>query len=79
MFGAKCGSCHGIDHPSAGLTLITYGGALQGATAGPVILPRNSAQSELVLVQMDEHFANLTAQELDAVKKWIDAGALEKQ
>jgi hypothetical protein len=74
---AKCGGCHG-SKPAGGLTLTTYAGAMQGANEGPVIIAGDSAQSVLVQVMGDEHYANLTAQELQAIKQWIDAGAVEK-
>jgi hypothetical protein len=76
LFAAKCGSCHGTN-PAFGLNLTTYAGAMKGGNEGPVIKPGDSAHSLLVLIQSSGHFANLSGQELDAVKRWIDAGALE--
>lgn len=78
LFAAKCGTCHGENQPSAGLNLTTYAGLLKGSTSGPVIIPGHSADSRLVKVQSTEHYANLSAQELQAVKQWIDSGAPEK-
>jgi hypothetical protein len=77
IFAAKCGSCHG-KNASAGLNLTTYAGAMQGGGDGPVIIPGDSANSILVNIQSADHFANLSAQELEAVKQWIDSGAPEK-
>jgi hypothetical protein len=77
LFTTKCGSCHGAN-ATAGLNLTTYAGAMKGSSNGPVIIPGDSAHSKLVEIQSGSHFANLSAQELDAVKKWIDAGAPEK-
>jgi mono/diheme cytochrome c family protein len=76
LVSAKCGTCHG-DNPAAGLDLTTYAGAMQGGTAGPVIIPGDSAHSRLVEVQSQVHFSNLSVQELEAVKQWIDSGAPE--
>ena len=77
LFATKCGSCHGVN-PSAGLRLTTYSDAMKGSSLGPVITPGDGAHSTLVEIQNDEHFANLSAQELEAVKQWIDSGAPEK-
>jgi hypothetical protein len=80
LFAAKCGSCHSASPSaaSAGLNLTSYAGAMKGSTAGPVIIAGDSAGSKLVEVQSIDHFSNLSAQELEAVKKWIDSGAREK-
>ena len=78
LFAAKCTGCHG-DLATAGLKLLTYADTLKGSAKGPVILPGDSANSKLVQVQSTgKHFANLTAEELELVKQWIDAGAPEK-
>jgi hypothetical protein len=72
-----CGPCHG-ENQAAGLTLTDYASTLHGSTNGAVILPGDSKGSRLVTVQQSEHFANLTADELAVVIRWIDGGALEK-
>lgn len=77
LLAAKCGSCHGTN-ASAGLNLTTYTGAMKGGSGGPVIIAGDSAHSKLVEVQSSEHFANLSAQEVDKVTQWIDSGAPEK-
>ena len=74
---AKCGSCHSANG-AAGLNLTSYAGVMAGADNEPVVIPGDSARSPLVRVQSNEHFANLSAQELQALIKWIDAGAPEK-
>jgi hypothetical protein len=51
---------------------------MQGGSDGPVIIAGDSANSILVSIQSNDHFANLSAQELEAVKQWIDSGAPEK-
>jgi hypothetical protein len=43
-----------------------------------VIVPEDSAGSKLSQIQSSKHFANLSAEELELVKQWIDAGAPEK-
>jgi nitrate/TMAO reductase-like tetraheme cytochrome c subunit len=77
LFSAKCTMCHGTT-ASAGLDLSTYASTMQGGTGGPVIVPGDSAASKLIQVQSQPHFANLSAEELEFIKQWIDAGAPEK-
>ncbi len=75
---AKCGACHG-DLATAGLNMLTYEGIMTGSSKGAVIIPGDSANSLLVQVQSTgKHFANLAAEELEAIKQWIDAGAPEQ-
>lgn len=77
IFVNRCGACHGAT-AIAGLDLTTYAGVMKGSTNGPVIVPGESANSRLIQVQSDQHFANLSPEELQLVIRWIDAGALEK-
>jgi mono/diheme cytochrome c family protein len=76
LFAAKCTACHGAT-ASAGLNLSTYADAIKGGDNGPVIVAGDSAGSKLVEVQRGTHFATLSAEELDLVIQWIDAGAPE--
>ncbi len=78
IFNARCGMCHNASVAQAGLNLLTYEAVLQGAGEGAVIVPGDSANSKLVQVQSTSHFANLSADELELVVQWIDAGAPEK-
>jgi nitrate/TMAO reductase-like tetraheme cytochrome c subunit len=74
----KCSACHG-DLATAGLNMLTYEGLMKGGKDGPVIVPGDSASSKLFQIQSaGGHFANLTADELAIIQKWIDAGAPEK-
>ena len=77
LFASACGGCHG-DAKAGGLKLTTYADAMAGSAQGPVIVPGNVDGSRLVTVQSGQHFANLSAEALDLVKKWIAAGAPEK-
>jgi len=75
---AKCAACHG-DLATAGLNMLTYAGIMKGSSNGPVIVPGDSANSVFVQLQSaGGHFANLTPEELEIVKQWIEAGAPEK-
>ncbi len=51
---------------------------MKGGTDGAVIVSGNSAGSKIIQVQGEKHFANLSPEELELVKKWIDSGATEK-
>jgi nitrate/TMAO reductase-like tetraheme cytochrome c subunit len=78
LFASKCTGCHG-ELATGGLKLLTYADILKGSANGPIIKPGDSANSVLFQVQSTgKHFANLTAEELEVVKQWIDAGAPEK-
>jgi NapC/NirT cytochrome c family, N-terminal region/Planctomycete cytochrome C len=78
LFTVKCSQCHG-DLATAGLNLLTYDTAMKGGKDGAVIVPGDSANSLLFKIQSSgNHFANLSPEELDIVKQWIDAGAPQK-
>jgi hypothetical protein len=71
--------CHGAS-ASGGLNLTTYADAMKGGISGPSFTAGDSANS-LIIVKFEggKHpYATLTAEELDKIKAWLDAGALEK-
>jgi nitrate/TMAO reductase-like tetraheme cytochrome c subunit len=75
---SKCTGCHG-ELATGGLNMLTYANLMKGSANGPVIVPGDSENSVLFQVQSaGKHFANLTAEELEAIRQWIDAGAPEK-
>jgi hypothetical protein len=76
LFDTKCTACHG-ETASAGLNLRTYADTMKGGDGGPSVLAGDSAGSLLVEVQSGSHFATFSADELEVVKNWIDAGAPE--
>jgi cytochrome c len=78
LLAAKCTVCHGGSSPQKGLDFSSYASAMKGGKDGVVITPGDSAGSLLIKVQSGQHFANFSADELSAVKKWIEAGAPEK-
>ena len=78
LFAAKCTVCHG-ELATGGLKLLTYADTMKGSTNGEIIVSGDSPNSVLYQVQSEgKHFSNLTPEELELVKQWIDAGALEK-
>jgi hypothetical protein len=72
----RCSSCHGN---VAGISYSTYESALRGGMHGPVILPGDPANSEVVIQQTaGNHPGQLSAAELARVTAWIKWGAPEK-
>jgi hypothetical protein len=52
---------------------------MNGGVNGPVILPGDSEGSLLVQLQGEgSHFGRFTAEELEVIRQWIDAGAPEQ-
>jgi len=78
VFEASCTVCHNSTAPSAKLDLSTFSGVMAGSQDGVSVVPGDSANSLLIKIQSAKHFRNLTSAELALVKRWIDAGALEK-
>jgi nitrate/TMAO reductase-like tetraheme cytochrome c subunit len=78
IFAIRCVVCHKATDPTAGLNLTSYAGVMAGSTDAQVIVSGNATGSLLVQIQQEQHFANLSAAELDLVRQWIDAGAPEK-
>jgi cytochrome b subunit of formate dehydrogenase/mono/diheme cytochrome c family protein len=79
IFQSRCSLCHGDTLATNGLSFATYADAMRGATDGPVIVPGDTANSKLVVVQSaGGHPGQLNSDELAAVKNWINAGAIEK-
>jgi nitrate/TMAO reductase-like tetraheme cytochrome c subunit len=78
LLATKCTGCHG-ELATGGLNMLTYADLMKGGAKGPVVVPGNSADSLLFKIQSaGGHFANLSADELEIVRQWIDAGAPEK-
>ena len=86
LLDAHCIACHGSIRQSAGLRLDHGAAILKGADSGPVVIPRNPADSSLVhkvrstdpQSQMPpagegEH---LSEQQITVLSDWIAAGAL---
>jgi len=74
----KCGACHAAGS-STGLAFDTYADTLAGTSSGPVIIPGDSANSQLYTLQAaGNHPGQFSDEELAQVQQWIDNGALEK-
>lgn len=77
LFTVKCAKCHEGESASQDLDLTTFTSAMAGGENGRVILPGSAANSLLVQIQQEDHFANFTNDELDNVIQWIESGAPE--
>jgi hypothetical protein len=82
ILDARCLECHSDEKRKGGLSLATYGDALDGGRSGASIRPGSSASSLLVhrIVggiepQMPKDEAPLTAAEVAIIRAWIDEGA----
>ncbi len=73
---ASCGSCHGVA-ATFGLNVTTYETLMAGGDSGPAIVP-GDVDASLIIEKLDAgHYAELSADDLDALKTWIAAGAPE--
>jgi cytochrome b subunit of formate dehydrogenase/cytochrome c553 len=73
---AKCDACHGS---AGGLSLKTYAETMKGGNSGVAIVPGEAAGSLLIQKVEGGHQSDKwTAEELQIIKQWIQAGALEK-
>ncbi|HEY5983712.1 MAG TPA: NapC/NirT family cytochrome c [Anaerolineales bacterium] len=78
LLGTKCGVCHNATTLAGGMDVTTFASLMKGGKDGAVIIAGDAAASLLVQVQSAQHFANLSAAELELVQQWITAGAPEK-
>jgi ankyrin repeat protein len=81
LFKAHCIDCHGPDQQMNGFRLDRRSDAMKGGTIA-VIGPGSSAASRLYLKLVSDQYGSrmppdgrLTADEIDAIKRWIDQGA----
>jgi len=77
LFDAKCAVCHNAV-ASGGLIVTSFETLMKGGKDGVVIIPGAPDNSLLIQMQSKQHFANFSAEELEFIKQWITAGALEK-
>jgi len=72
----KCGMCHGA---SGGLSVASYADLMKGGATGPVITAGDPSASLIIqILEAGGHPGQLSADELEALKTWILAGAIEK-
>ena len=84
IFKNRCNSCHNADKQKGGLNLETYTTAMAGGGSGKVIEAGDSSASTLfgVVMQtaepkMPPKSPKIPDAEIELLKQWIEAGALE--
>ena len=84
VFKNRCNSCHNADKQKGGLNLETYSTAMAGGGSGKVIEAGDSGASTIFKVvnhseepKMPPKSPKIPDPEIDLIKQWIDAGALE--
>jgi ankyrin repeat protein len=83
IFAERCYVCHGPTQQMVGLRLDQKQSAFRVGPAGPMILPGNSSESQLILrvtsskegFRMPPSGAPLTQQQVNTLRAWIDQGA----
>lgn len=85
MMLAHCTSCHNDERRRGGLSLLSYQSLSRGGETGRVVLAGRSERSEMyrrIMLPRDdeaampaEDNAPLTAEQIDVIGWWIDAGA----
>jgi uncharacterized protein DUF1553/uncharacterized protein DUF1549/cytochrome c len=81
IFESSCWNCHGAAVQLSKLDLRTRDTALKGGEHGPAIVPGNAAASRLyrLAAGVDKPSmpldGKLTAEQVDAIRRWIDQGA----
>ena len=80
----KCSECHSAEKRKGGLSLATYGDALDGGRNGAAIRPGTSTRSIIVQrllgriePQMPKDEDPLPPSEITLIRRWIDEGARE--
>jgi hypothetical protein len=83
IFRSRCYACHGPQQQMNGLRFDSKDATLAGGYSGPVIVPGRSAESKLIQrvssdkpgFRMPPVGAPLTADQIAALRAWIDGGA----
>jgi cytochrome b subunit of formate dehydrogenase/cytochrome c551/c552 len=79
LFQGKCGACHSEANAMGGLDLSSYASVLAGGNSGPAIEPGDPGASELIALQAEGgHPGQFDDAELDLIRQWVEAGALEQ-
>lgn len=75
----KCVACHNSTSKLGGLDLTSYQAAELGGASGPLWISGEPDNSRILLVQSQGgHPGQLTPEELELIRSWIEAGAPEK-
>jgi cytochrome c5 len=81
LFAERCTMCHSGDAPPLGLRLDTYEGARKGSQDGPVLIPGDPENSELVRrirgesePRMPFGLPPLAPEEIAMIERWVSEG-----
>ena len=81
VFEESCTRCHGSSRQSGGLRLDSYAALMAGGKDGAVIVPGDAPSSLLVELitsgEMPRNAAPLPDEQIQAIIRWVDAGALD--
>ena len=85
IFG-KCMPCHSAQNATANLVLESYEGLMKGGVSGSPVSPGDAADSLIIKrVTASDGFDRmppvgdgLSSDEIEKLREWIDAGALEE-
>ena len=83
LLAKQCVACHGAEKPRGALRLDTGAAAIRGGRGGPAVVPGNAEDSPLYLAVKGEGTGErmplkrppLSADEIEKLRVWIDAGA----
>ncbi len=76
LFLQRCGICHNPASLIGGLDLTTYETTVIGGNSGPGIIPGDPDNSSVIIVQAaGGHNEQLSADEIEQLYNWIEAGA----
>ncbi|OWY73164.1 hypothetical protein B7486_02105 [cyanobacterium TDX16] len=84
LLSQKCMGCHGpTEFAESGLSLTSAGGMLVGGSRGPAVVPGRPSESLLIralagdgLPRMPYGGDPLTPEQLDALRRWVQEGAV---
>lgn len=81
IFEKSCVRCHGGTRNEEGLSIHTYAALMTGSENGPVILPGDAENSELVAQiesgEMPRRAPKLEAEKIQLIIDWVNQGALD--
>ena len=80
IFNNSCNKCHGVEQVKEGLDMTSYDTLMAGSFNGKVITAGNADDSflvrQLIEGEMPKLGSKLTAEQIQVIANWINAGAL---
>lgn len=85
VLAKRCNKCHAGDRPRGELETSTFAGIMQGGVSGKAVVAGKPAESPLYTLtahledpKMPPNSPKIPQTEIDALRKWIEHGLLEK-